>query len=50
MYYIGRALDKQRGNFIILLSLFKLRIIYILYISKRIMGAKIHNQKGKSPD
>ncbi len=32
-YNIGRALDRQRGNLLILLSLFKLRMIIILCLA-----------------
>ena len=46
---VGRALDKQ-WELIILLSLFKLRIILNFYKARQTAGAKVRSQKGNSPE
>ena len=48
-FYRGRALDKQWG-FNALLSLLKLPNTKKMNLNRQTMSAKIHSQKGNSPD
>ena len=48
-FFKGRALDKQWG-FNVLLSLLKLRMLIVMTLSRQTVSAKIHGQKGNSPD
>lgn len=48
-FFKGRALDKQWG-FNVLLSLLKLRMLIVMTLSRQTVSAKIHGQKGNSPE
>ena len=48
-FFRGRALDKQWGHKA-LLSLLKLRILNEMTLNRQTVSAKIHSQKGNSPD
>jgi len=48
-FFKGRALDKQWG-FNVLLSLLKLRMLIVMTLSRHTVSAKIHGQKGNSPE
>ena len=48
-FFKGRALDKQWG-LNVLLNLLKLRMLIIMTLNRQTVSAKIHGQKGNSPD
>jgi len=48
-FFKGRALDKRWG-LNVLLNLLKLRMLILKNLNRQTMSAKIHGQKGNSPD
>lgn len=48
-FFKGRALDKRWG-LNVLLNLLKLRMLIIMNLNRQTVSAKIHSQKGNSPN